>query len=443
METMTLRRLLFPLFAASALAGGLATSAAARPSSHPIEPVEIPPSIQQGIDLIYIDPEIAPQVRGREALLKELGMAGQPGAAVDMMLPASPIHTALRRGLMRYRSEYGGLPQVEIPDGPALKPGAKGERAALLRKRLGLAAGSAYDAAVAKAVKRYQQVHGIKADGIAGAATIASLNRGAAHYERLLKLNMERASRLPAEGERERHILVDVGAARITLYEAGKPVDSMKAIVGKPASATPMMAALIKYASVNPYWNAPPDLAATLIAPKVIAEGVGYLERERYEVLSGWEEDAKVVDPESVDWRAVAAGKIELRVRQLPGRGNSMGDIKFMMPNDYGIYLHDTPDKSLFAKEDRWLSNGCVRVEDAHRLAKWLFGEMPTGSDPNAEEDKPLDAPVPVYITYLTASASKDGVVFRADPYQRDEALLARHFPADVDGEGKPVALGL
>jgi murein L,D-transpeptidase YcbB/YkuD len=440
---MMLPRLLFPLLAASALAGGLPVAASARPSSHPIEPVEIPPSIQQGVDLIYIDPEIAPELRQRDALLKELGMSDEPGAAVDLLLPASPVYTALRRGVMRYRGEFGALPAVEIPAGPAIKPGAKGERVALLRKRLGLAAGTTYDAALAKAVKRYQQVHGFKADGIAGAATIASLNRGAGHYERLLKLNMERARRLPAEGERERHILVDVGAARIHLYENGRQVDSMKAIVGKPASATPMMAALIKYASVNPYWNAPPDLAATLIAPKVIAEGVGYLERERYEVLSGWEEDARVVDPESVDWPAVAAGEVELRVRQLPGRGNSMGDIKFMMPNDYGIYLHDTPDKTLFAREDRWLSNGCVRVEDAHRLAKWLFGAMPKGSDPDAEEDKDLPAPVPVYITYLTAAASKDGVVFRADPYQRDEALLARHFPADVDGEGKPVALGL
>ncbi len=172
-----LPRLLVSLLAASALAGGLASAAAARPSSHPIEPVEIPPSIQQGVDLIYIDPEIAPELRRREALLKELGMADEPGAAVDLLLPASPVYTALRRGLMRYRSEFGSLPAVKIPVGPAIKPGAKGERVALLRKRLGLAAGTAYDAALAKAVKRYQQVHGFKADGVAGAVTNASLNR--------------------------------------------------------------------------------------------------------------------------------------------------------------------------------------------------------------------------------------------------------------------------
>ncbi len=115
-------------------------------------------------------------------------------------------------------------------------------------------------------------------------------------------------------------------------------------------------------------------------------------------------------------------------MRQLPGPGNSMGDIKFMMPNDYGIYLHDTPDKALFQKEDRWISNGCVRVEDARRLAKWLFGNMPRGSDPDAEERVDLERPVPVYITYMTAGASHGGVVFRKDPYGRDAALLARYF---------------
>jgi murein L,D-transpeptidase YcbB/YkuD len=281
---------------------------------------------------------------------------------------------------------------------------------------------------LAKAVRRYQQVHGMKADGIAGAGTIVSLNFGAEHYERLLMLNMERARRLPGTAEKAPYILIDVGSARLFMFEDGKLKDSMKVIVGKPASATPMMAALIRYASINPYWNVPPDLARTLIAPKVLAEGLGHLKAERYEVLSGWTADAAVVDPSPIDWRAVADGSLEIRMRQLPGRANSMGEIKFMMPNDFGIYLHDTPDKALFQKEDRWLSNGCVRLEDAARLAKWLFGHMPRGSNPDAEEDVKLDKPMPVYITYMTAGASRAGISFRKDPYGRDAALLARYF---------------
>jgi murein L,D-transpeptidase YcbB/YkuD len=409
------------------LAAGLAGSAHARPTQ-PIEPIEIPPSITQGVDLIYIDPEIAPALRKRDALLGEIGLTDRPGSPVDLLVPVHPTFTQLRRGLSRYRATWGALPQVQVPTGPALKAGATGERVTRLRERLGLAAGTQFDDALAKAVKRYQDAHGIKPDGIAGAGTIASLNLGAQHYERLALINLDRARRLPGTDEKGRYVLVDAGAARIHLFEDGKLTDSMRAIVGKSASATPMMAAQIRYASVNPYWNVPPDLVQTLIAPKVLSEGLGHIAAERYQILSDWSEEPQIVDPATIDWKAVAAGKTELRMRQLPGHANSMGAIKFMMPNDYGIYLHDTPDKSLFAKDERWLSNGCVRVEDARRLASWLFGSMPKGKDPNAEEDVALDRPVPVYITYLTVGASADGLVFRKDPYDRDAAVLARTF---------------
>jgi murein L,D-transpeptidase YcbB/YkuD len=417
------------------LLSACATAASARPwpSSFPIEPVDLPPSVQQGVDLIYIDQEIAPVIAKRSKLLAEIGLEDKLGSPVDLLLPLHPIYTDLRRGLMSYRAEWGRLPQGALASGPVLKTGAKGERVAALRERLGLPAGDLFDESLAKAVRRYQQVHAMKADGVVGEATISSLNLGAKHYERLLKINLERARRLPGKAEAGRYVLVDAGAARIYLFEDGKLQDSMKAIVGKPASSTPMMAALIRYASVNPYWNVPTDLAQTLIAPKVLSEGLRHLKDERYEILSDWTDDAQIVDPTTIDWKAVAQGTTEIRVRQLPGRGNSMGDIKFMLPNDFGIYLHDTPDKSLFQQEERWISNGCVRVEDARRLARWLFGDMPKGSDPNAEEDVALDTPVPVYITYLTAGASPDGIAFRKDRYGRDAAVLAREPRAGKD----------
>lgn len=395
---------------------------------HPIEPVDIPPSIQQGVDLIYVDPEIAPALRERDALLKEIGLIDRLDAPVDLLVPMHPFVTELRRGLARYRAHWSSLPQIQIAAGPVLKKGATGERVGLLRERLGLPPGDLFDEELAKAVRRYQQAHGIKADGIAGAATIASLNLGARHYEGLVMINLERARRLPAQSEKGRYILVDAGAARLYLFENGRLQDTMKTIVGKPASATPMIAALIRYASINPYWNVPPDLARSLIAPRVLAEGLGHIKAERYQLLSDWSEDARIVDPSTVDWNAVAEGRADIRIRQLPGRGNSMGEIKFMMPNEFGIYLHDTPDKALFQREDRWLSNGCVRVEDARRLATWLFGHMPEARDPDAEEQVELASPTPVYITYLTVGTSPEGIVFRKDPYSRDAAVLARHF---------------
>lgn len=413
----------------------ISSSALAEPwlrgtDNRPIEPVEIPPSIQQGVDMVYVDAEMVPVIQQQDALLKELGVEDQPGAPIDLFREASPFYTALRRSIANYSSNWGSLPQVQMTAGPVLKPGSKGERVALLRERLGLPAGSVYDEALAKTVKRYQQVHGMKADGVAGDSTIASLNLGADHYLRVLMLNLDRARTLPASDAPGRHILVDAGAARLYMVEDGKTVDSMKVIVGKAASATPMMAAQIRYASVNPYWNVPVDLAQTLVAPKVLAQGLGHIAEERYQIMSDWTNRAEEVDPSTIDWQAVADGSVELRIRQLPGAGNSMGAIKFMMPNDYGIYLHDTNDKSLFARDDRWISNGCIRVEDARRLATWLFGRMPEGSDPNQEEDVKMETPMPVYITYLTAEPKADGGLFRKDPYDRDSALVGRYAAA-------------
>jgi murein L,D-transpeptidase YcbB/YkuD len=300
----------------------------------------------------------------------------------------------------------------------------------LLRERLGLPAGSQFDEALQSRVAAYQKVHGLKADGIFGDDVITSLNRGALHYAQVLMINMERARRLPAPGELERHITVDAGSARIFMYEDGTLVDSMRAVVGSNATQTPMMAALIRYAAVNPYWNLPPEFNVKMVAPRVLEQGLGYLTERKYEVFADWTEAAAQLDPAKVDWHAVKDGKTSLRIRRGPGPGNSMGDIKFMMPNDFGIYLHDTHDRTVFKAENRWISNGCVRVEDAQRLATWLFGSMPHVDNPHVETRVNLPKPVPVFLTYLTASASADGVIFRSDPYDRDTAVLARFFGA-------------
>jgi murein L,D-transpeptidase YcbB/YkuD len=338
----------------------------------------------------------------------------------------------LRRALVGYQKQWGSLPQFHIPVGPTLQAGSKGQRVTLLRERLGLSPGSRFDDAVAARVAAYQKVHGLRSDGIAGDALITSLNQGAEHYEHVLMINMERARRLPAPGELKRHIVVDAGSATVLMYEDVALVDSMRAVVGANDTQTPMMAALIRYANVNPYWNVPASLNMKMVAPRVLEQGLGYLSERNYEVFANWSGDAAQLDPANVDWQAVKDGKLELRIGRRPGPGNSMGDIKFMMPNALGIYLHDTHDKTVFPKDERWISNGCVRLEDAHRLAAWLFGAMPKGRDPHVEERVELREPVPVFVTYLTAAATGDDVVFRADRYQRDAAVLTRYFREEL-----------
>jgi murein L,D-transpeptidase YcbB/YkuD len=237
---------------------------------------------------------------------------------------------------------------------------------------------------------------------------------------------MERARSIPVEPAR-RYVIVDTAGARLWMIEDGRVVDQMKTIVGKPEMATPEMAGLIRYATLNPYWNLPPDLARER-AKRVLKRGTGVVQAERLQILSDWSDSPRVLKASQVNWKAVASGAETLRMRQLPGADNVMGEVKFMLPNRLGIYLHDTPEKRNFQLEDRRLSSGCVRVEDARRLSRWLFGGRnvrPSGGAP--EQNVDLPEPVPVYITYLTAVPKiGGGILFRRDSYRRDAALLAR-----------------
>ena len=392
-----------------------------------LEPIDLPPAIEQGVDMIYIDEELVPRAVHDKGLLHDISFDDWSGAPLDMFVSMNPIYTDLRRGLVRYQQRWGGLPEIPVPEGPTLKPGSTGDRVSALRVRLGLQPGGAYDSALASAVKEYQAVHGLKADGIAGAGTVQSLNRGPEYYQQLIMINMERAKRLPAPEEQRKYALVDSGGGRLSLWENGRKVDEMKIVVGKAETATPMMAAYIKYASVNPYWNVPPELVRNLIGPRVVAQGVSYLREREYQVLTSYGEDAKLIDPDTVDWQAVVDGRQEVRLRRLPSPANSMGMMKFMLPNYFGIYLHDSPEKEHFTKDELWISNGCVRVEDYKRFASWLFGGyVPKGHDPKVEEEVNLPQPVPVYMTYLTVAPTAGGVVFRADPYGRDAHLMER-----------------
>ena len=395
-----------------------------------LEPIALPPAVEQGVDMVYVDREIAGNIRWRNTKLDDVSFARYAGAPLDLIQAINPLYTELRRGLVGYQKQWSSLPQFRIDAGASLALGAEGARVTLLRERLGLPQGTRFDEALARRVTAYQQVHGLKPDRIVGDGVITSLNRGALHYAQVLMINMERARRLPAPGELKRHIIVDAGSARILMYENGALVDSMRAVVGSSRTQTPMMAALIRYAAVNPYWNLPPEFNVNMVAPRVLEQGVGYLSERKYEVFADFTDGSPQLDPAVVDWQAVRDGKLSLRIRRGPGPGNSMGDIKFMMPNDFGIYLHDTHEKSVFQKDDRWVSNGCVRVEDAERLATWLFGEMPQVGDPSVETRVDMREPVPVFLTYLTAAATGDVVVFRSDPYDRDTAVLARYFGA-------------
>ncbi|MDZ4308296.1 L,D-transpeptidase family protein [Allopontixanthobacter sp.] len=240
-----------------------------------------------------------------------------------------------------------------------------------------------------------------------------------AQQRRVIWENLARIRALPAHSD-GRYVLVDAAGSTLWMYENGEAVDSMRVVVGKPEMPTPMMAGFIRHAIVNPYWNIPPDLVQQNIATNVVDLGVGYLKDRGYEVLSDYGEKPARLDPRKINWHAVAAGAQTVRVRQKPGGSNFMGKVKFEFPNAQGIYLHDTPDRQLLKADQRQLSSGCVRVEDADRLGRWLLGKALPRPGKRAEQRIELPEIVPVYITYITAMPTSDGIAFRSDIYGLD-----------------------
>ena len=394
------------------------------------EPATVPQNIRQGVDFVYVDPQMSSVAKRWQRPQNWLQRARSFDPDADSAGRGSPnyLFIQLAEGLEQYQWTWGRLPQTKVPAGSALKQGSTDPRVELLRQRFGLAPGAEYDGQLAQIVAEYQTVHGLgSADGVAGKSTLASLNRGAEFYARRIAINLERAYRLPRVGTFDRYVIIDSGAAEAHLIDHDRAMDGMRVVVGSPKTMTPMMAVLMRSAKANPYWNVPPDLIRSLTAKRVNEQGLSYLKDFHYEVLSDWTANPRILAPEAVDWNQVAQGKSGILVRQLPGPWNAMGNMKFEMPNDFGIYLHDTPNKDLFAGNDRWVSNGCVRLQDYRRFATWVFGNVPQAA--SAREEKfELPEPVPVYMTYLTVVPSGNGVVFRPDPYGLDALAMPQMF---------------
>ncbi|HEY4070220.1 MAG TPA: L,D-transpeptidase family protein [Sphingomicrobium sp.] len=234
-----------------------------------------------------------------------------------------------------------------------------------------------------------------------------------------VRATLDRLRLIPAKG---RAIVVDAANAQLMMLEDGTVVDTMKVIVGKPDFPTPLLAGKIWYVTFNPYWHIPQDVAKRKVAPIVIKRGVSYLKAARYQTVAAFGGDKEEpIDPTSIDWKAVAAGDVEVHIRQLTGPYNMMGKMKFGFVNDYGIFLHDTPHKDLFDKAKRNLSLGCVRVERPPALAEWLFGHEPPMPSDDAEQNVRIgETGVPIYISYLTARPDGDKIAFADDVYKLD-----------------------
>jgi len=360
-----------------------------------------------------------------------------PGA-IGKLQPQHPEYRELQKALLRYRAiaAKGGWPS--IPANTRLKLNQHSSVVPTLRQRLAIEGdldpshekdqSPVFDATVADAVKRFEERHRIAPDGIVDAATVGALNVPVDRRIRTIELNLERWRWLP-DPMPSRYFLVNVPDFRLEAIENGKPVLAMRVVVGEPDNETPIFADHMTHVVFSPYWNVPSGIAKDETIPSA-AKDPGFLARNNMEVVGP---SGAPVDASSVDW-SDASG---LRIRQRPGSGNALGGVKFIFPNNFDVYLHDTNATKLFDRIERGLSHGCVRVEEPHKLAQYVLRDQPewtaetidAAMKAGEEKHVKLNMQIPVYIVYKTAWVHDGGVRFLKDLYGHDADQGSKLFP--------------
>lgn len=372
--------------------------------------------------------------------------------------PQTAIYAQMRQALRDYRWLATVQADTLVPEGPTLRPGEEDPRVPLLRQRLAQLKqvaspspgaisgfshalvpaayvpepGELYGPALEQAVMAFQRRHGLEVDGIVGRKTIAALNVSLADRAAQILVNLERLRWQPAELG-ETHVSVNLPDYRMRVVSQGVVLHEARVIIGTPKNRTPLFSDQITYLEFNPFWNVPRSIVGEEILPQ-LREDPGYLAANNYKLLSDWGGDPSELDPYGIPWDQVTAKGFPFRIRQEPGPGNALGLVKFMFPNHHSVYMHDTPAKSLFGKNRRTFSHGCIRVQHPERFAQVLLGwseeEVQAVMENPERRIVSLAEPIPVHLTYYTAWLADDGTLqFRDDPYGNDpllaQALLA------------------
>ncbi len=364
--------------------------------------------------------------------------SGELYARIEREKPQHEMYRNLKAELARQRALAAKGGWAAIPAGPTLKPGSSDSRVRDLRARLGatgdLAADAPtdsieYDAAVEAALKAFQARHGLAVDGSVGPATLTALNVPIGARISELRVNLERGRWLLHDLE-PTFVLVNVAGYEVYYLRDGKIVWSSRAQVGKPYRATPIFRSTMTYLVLNPTWTVPPTILAKDILPAQRRDR-STLAKKRLEVV---DHSGRSVPESSIDWANATPKNFRYMLRQQPGPENALGRVKFMFPNPYSVYLHDTPSKSLFEKSERALSSGCIRIENPFELAtlllegqsNWEGAAIERAVAEGKTRTVTLARPVPVLLSYWTAWVDRTGVLqLRSDIYGRDAKVAA------------------
>ena len=373
----------------------------------------------------------------------------KPEVMNDLRADSTPFRSeamigALEGAVARYQDiiANGGWPA--IPGNRMIRPEDDDERVPLLRRRLAMSGELArtqgnsfsFNDDLEEAVRRYQENNGLRVTGRVDKATLAALNVSAQARLQQLRVNLQRLRDLMGQKIEERYVLVNVPAFQLEAVERHEVELRHRVIAGKPERETPSVRAQIRALNFFPYWRVPDSVAKLDLIPRLQKEP-DYLQKEQIRVMTG-SFNGPLIDSNNIDWRQADVAKIKFR--QDPGPQNALGLVRLDMPNEHGVYMHDTPMKPLFGQRGRAFSAGCVRVQDVFTLAEWVARYEPGWNEPGRAQQivdagQPVDVvltrPVPVYFAYITAWAEPaDGrVVFRPDIYSRDglRDLIAGH----------------
>ncbi len=380
----------------------------------------------------------------------------------ESLAPRYPEYRALMESLSLQRALAADADWQPIEDGPLIHPGDSDPRLSDIRRRLDVLGDRSdhpmsvefrlpddYDDRLEAGVRAFQRRHGLEVDGVIGSDTLAALNASPNDRVDQLRANLERWRWLPRDLGEE-YVLVNIAGFSMSVWHDDEPVLTRRVVVGTPFRRTPVFTGNMTYLVLNPSWEVPHKLASQDQLPRIRAD-VDYLERMGFAVLQGWGKEEQRIDPSSVDWQALSAGNFPFRLRQSPGPENALGSVKFMFPNHHSVYLHDTPARGLFAREERAFSSGCIRVEDPEGLTRWLLAERASimteeqlGEilESGRETTVRLDRPLPVHLLYWTAWLDDQGLVqYRRDIYKRD-ALLVEALNKSIGSGVRSSSLG-
>lgn len=392
-----------------------------------------------------LDPElfVYPQDIDKMGAIEAAAEAENIGVFVGGYRPRQVAYWRLKGVLANYRAmaRHGGWPSID--DGPLLREGDRSPRVAQLRARLRRGGDyhqpldlkapidpELFDRALAKAVERFQDRHGLEQDGHVGPRTLQALNVPVEERIEQMVLNLERR-RWISDKTASRYIHVNLADFHLELIDGGEVTFDTPVVIGSLYNKTPVFSADMTHLVINPYWNVPPSIAGDELLTKVRADS-RYFEKNGFDLFEDWSADAEVLDSTRIDWASLDGDAFGYKLRQRPGPNNALGRLKFMLPNEYNIYLHDTPDRTHFSENQRSFSHGCVRVADPEALANailesqsdWTLDQIEAAVQSGERKQVNLDSSLPVQITYLTAWVDDHNRVhFRDDVYDRDQIL--------------------